>query len=152
MSIPLPLLLGGAGILGGLLKSQQYFPADEAPSRAQIYGGALGGGLGGYLGGGLLTRQDPLGILGNIGGTRPQDIRAEDVALPKDGIGISRTQHIPIQNFVRAERSASEGSDVDRLISALERYSQPRNQGFQFTRWPARPRCSRQPRWLLREC
>lgn len=58
MALPIPLLLAGAGILSSLLKSQEYYPAAEAPSRAQVWGDILGSGLGGYLGGSILG---PLG-------------------------------------------------------------------------------------------
>ena len=135
MAISLPLILGGAGILSGLLKSQQYYPAAEAPSRAQIYGDAIGGGIGGYLGGSQLGGGDPLGILGGLGlGNRPQDIRAEDVLLPEYGVGVSRTEHTPIENFGRAEKS-----DDERLLEILtggggilnlNQFTQPRNQEF----------------------
>ena len=72
----LPLILAGAGILNGVLKSQRYYPAAQAPSRADIYGDILGGGLGGYLGGAQLGGGDPFGVLGGIfggaGGGAPQ--------------------------------------------------------------------------------
>ena len=54
MAIPIPLLIAGAGILSSLLKSQQYYPAAEAPTKTQIYGDAAGAGLGGLLGGSVL--------------------------------------------------------------------------------------------------
>ena len=104
MPISLPILLAGAGVLNGILKSQQYYPAAEAPSRAQIYGDILGGGLGGLLGGSQLGG-DPLGILAGLGVNRPQDIRAEDVVLPTTGFDKAYKEHIPIEQFGRAERS-----------------------------------------------
>ena len=58
MAIPIPFLLAGAGILSSLLKSQEYYPAAEAPTRTQVWGDVLGSGLGGYLGGSILG---PLG-------------------------------------------------------------------------------------------
>ena len=58
MAIPIPLLLAGAGILSSLLKSQEYYPAAEAPTQTQVWGDVLGSGLGGYLGGSILG---PLG-------------------------------------------------------------------------------------------
>jgi len=68
MPLPIAALLAGAGALSSLMKSQQYYREAEAPSRAQIYGDAVGSGIGGYIGGAQLGGGDPLGILGSLGG------------------------------------------------------------------------------------
>lgn len=68
MAIPIPLLLAGAGILSSLLKSQEYYPAAEAPTKTQIWGDVLGSGLGGYLGGSVLG---PLGGAAGAGAPDP---------------------------------------------------------------------------------
>lgn len=68
MAIPIPLLLAGAGILSSLLKSQEYYPAAEAPTKTQIWGDVLGSGLSGYLGGNILG---PLGGAAGAGAPDP---------------------------------------------------------------------------------
>lgn len=76
MAIPIPLLLAGAGILSSLLKSQEYYPAAEAPTKTQIWGDVLGSGLGGYLGGNIL------GPLGGAAGSGAPDPTAGAAASP----------------------------------------------------------------------
>ena len=84
MAIPIPLLLAGAGIVDALFRSQQYYPAAQAPSRADIYGQALGAGLGGLLGGSVLG---PLAGLPAGGSVDPATVDPA-TAAPVPGSGI----------------------------------------------------------------
>ena len=127
MAIPLPLLLGGAGILSSLLKSQQYYPAAEAPSRAQIYGDVLGSGIGGYLGGQQLGGGDPLGILGALGGG--QQGGGPTVLNPPGQAALGSGDAASYIDFLTNGGFSGQGI-ANQSILALGQYTQPRNQSF----------------------